>query len=510
MGIGMYRAFVRRLFFNYMIGSFVAVLGVGGMFIFSTIEIRSDEAVVLATIMGSSLVFMLCLEFYVFRGHQKPIRRLFQEEEYGREDIVAAYRQLHRLPVLSVQRTFGPHMLGFAVPGLSVSVWLIQTGYIQFPLRYVMFATIGAMLVTGMHALVEFFLTAEAIKPMLDHVRALGKERGVELRLNDQALVSISRIAILSALLVGIFPAVLFSVATDVRLVDIAPELIPYYWQWAGTVLVIVVLFSGLSAWLMARAVQQPIAELLLEMGEVKKGNFEVEATDYRSDEFARLFAGFNHMVQGLKLREEMNNQLLESYFSTLAAALDARDPYTAGHSFRVAQYSEQIAILSGMTPDQVDLLRKSALLHDIGKIGVRDDVLLKDGKLTDEEFEQIKLHPVLGEAILKQIQPAGPIAPLLPGVRSHHERYDGRGYPDGLAGLEIPLFGRIIAVADAYDAMTSDRPYRKGMPVAKALSILEAGKGTQWDPLFATLFVEWVKEQERRKVHDQALQAVQ
>ncbi|NOU73133.1 HD domain-containing protein [Paenibacillus sp. LMG 31458] len=136
------------------------------------------------------------------------------------------------------------------------------------------------------------------------------------------------------------------------------------------------------------------------------------------------------------------------------------------------------------MNEQELDLLNKTALLHDIGKIGVRDDVLLKESRLTNEEFEQIKLHPVLDESILKQIEPAEAMAPLLPGVRSHHERYNGGGYPDGLKGLDIPEFGRIIAVADAFDAMTSDRPYRKGMPIEKALAILAEGKGTQWDPV--------------------------
>ncbi|MBJ8191221.1 HD-GYP domain-containing protein, partial [Bacillus cereus] len=166
---------------------------------------------------------------------------------------------------------------------------------------------------------------------------------------------------------------------------------------------------------------------------------------------------------------------------------------YTAGHSLRVAEYSVLIGRKGGLNETDLDLLRKTALLHDIGKIGVADAVLLKDGKLTDEEFDQIKMHPVMGESILRQVEPAYAMAPYLPGVRSHHERYDGKGSPDQLAGEDIPLFGRIIAVADAYDAMTSDRPYRQGMKEEKAVMILEEGKGTQWDPYFAELFVkEW------------------
>lgn len=191
---------------------------------------------------------------------------------------------------------------------------------------------------------------------------------------------------------------------------------------------------------------------------------------------------------------------MVDSYFATLAAALDARDPYTAGHSLRVAEYAVKIGQLAHLSEERIDELRKSALLHDIGKIGIRDAVLLKEGRLTEEEWEQVKQHPVLGEAILKQVEPADAMAPYLPGVRSHHERYDGGGYPDGLAGEEISLFGRIIAVADAFDAMTSDRPYRKGLERDQAIEILEQGRGTQWDPYFAELFVQYYRRDNQSK----------
>ncbi len=205
-------------------------------------------------------------------------------------------------------------------------------------------------------------------------------------------------------------------------------------------------------------------------------------------------------MLSGLQTQAARNSQLVDSYFATLAAALDARDPYTAGHSLRVAEYAVKIGELAQLPEERIDELRKSALLHDIGKIGIRDAVLLKEGRLTDEEWQQVKQHPVLGEAILKQVEPADAMAPYLPGVRSHHERYDGRGYPDGLAGEEIPLFGRIIAVADAFDAMTSDRPYRKGLARDRAIDILERGRGTQWDPYFAGLLVQHFRSETQKK----------
>ncbi|MFD2874739.1 HD domain-containing phosphohydrolase [Paenibacillus rhizoplanae] len=226
-------------------------------------------------------------------------------------------------------------------------------------------------------------------------------------------------------------------------------------------VLLIGTLFSSIAAWLLTNSVQHPIHELYQAMNQVKDGNL-VQVQDEYSDEFSKLVAGFNMMVRGLQAREQQSRQLLDSYFSTLAVALDARDSYTAGHSLRVAEYSVIIGQLAGLRGQELDDLRKSALLHDIGKIGVRDSILFKEEALTDEEFLQIQSHTVLGENILRQIEPADKMAPFLGGVRSHHERYDGHGYPDGLAGMNIPLHGRIIAVADAYDAMTSDRPYRK------------------------------------------------
>lgn len=126
----------------------------------------------------------------------------------------------------------------------------------------------------------------------------------------------------------------------------------------------------------------------------------------------------------------------------------------------------------------------------------VPDAILLKEGKLSDDEFAWIKKHPALGEAILREVRPIEPIEPLLAGIRPHHERMDGKGYPDGLAGDDIPLFGKIIAVADAFDAMTSDRPYRKGMDIHQAADILRKGKGTQWDGELVDLFLKHLKEE--------------
>ncbi|MFC4775921.1 HD-GYP domain-containing protein [Paenibacillus sp. GCM10023252] len=487
-----YRVFLTQLLRNYVFGSMIAVLGVGSTLVFSTLQISWEETVRLAVILVASLILMLMCELYVFRLHLKPIQAVFRSGVTPTSDeLKTAYLRTHHFPVLSVKRIFGPHFLGMSIPAAAMTSWQIIVGDVGFPLYYVGLAVLAAFLVASMHALIEFFLTSKSIQPIVVHIRETHvRLYQSDLTLSGEVIVSINRKFLFSAFLIGTLPLVLFSLAAQIRLTGLTGEDTVAYWKWAAIILVIGVLFSILSAKLMSADIRQPIQTIHEAMSLVKEGNFTIRTADTYSDEFSRLAAGFNHMVEGLREREERNNQLLQSYFFTLAAALDARDPYTAGHSERVAQYAVRIGELAGLGKDDVETIRKSALLHDIGKIGVRDAVLLKDGKLTDEEFDQIKQHPVQGENILRRIEPADAMAALLPGVRSHHERYDGRGYPDGLAGDAIPLLGKIIAIADAYDAMTSDRPYRKGMDRAKALSILEGGKGEQWDPLYTELFI--------------------
>jgi HD-GYP domain-containing protein (c-di-GMP phosphodiesterase class II) len=178
-------------------------------------------------------------------------------------------------------------------------------------------------------------------------------------------------------------------------------------------------------------------------------------------------------------LVEELEH-LVKSVVGVLVATIEAKDPYTRGHSERVAEYARLICIEMGFSQEEASRIHFTGLLHDIGKIGIPDAILRKKGKLTEEEFEAIKAHPRVGWEIVKDIES---LAYVKAGVLHHHERFDGGGYPDGLAGLEIPLIGRIMAVADSFDAMTSDRSYRQGMTVAKVLEILADGAGSQWDP---------------------------
>ena len=174
--------------------------------------------------------------------------------------------------------------------------------------------------------------------------------------------------------------------------------------------------------------------------------------------------------------------------FAALGAAVEAKDRYTAGHGLRVTLVSILIGQELGLSQTELDTLRHAATFHDIGKIAVPDEVLNRRGRLSDSDFEAMKLHPVEGARICSKLQSLQGAVPL---IRSHHERMDGRGYPDGLVGTEIPIGARIIAVADAWDAITSDRPYREGQPAFVALEEIRRCMGAQFDEHVVRAFVE-------------------
>lgn len=174
------------------------------------------------------------------------------------------------------------------------------------------------------------------------------------------------------------------------------------------------------------------------------------------------------------------HEQLMVSFVRSLVSTLDAKDPYTRGHSERVALIARRLGQELGLPVSDLDDIYLAGLLHDIGKIGVDDRILQKPDQLTEEEFRQIQRHPLIGFQILHQL---GNLQHVLAGVRNHHEAYNGRGYPDRMQGDEIPLMARIMAVADSYDAMASDRPYRHGMPLDRLEGIFRRGAGQQWDP---------------------------
>lgn len=184
----------------------------------------------------------------------------------------------------------------------------------------------------------------------------------------------------------------------------------------------------------------------------------------------------------------QQNEDLYVSFVQSMVSTIDAKDAYTRGHSERVALVAKILAEQMGLTASESEDIHLSGLLHDIGKVGVDDRILRKESKLNEAEFDQIKKHPEIGCRILSGLSN---LEHVLPGVRHHHESFDGTGYPEQLKGEEIPLMARILAVADSYDAMGSDRPYRKGMPLDRIESIFRENKGPQWDPQVINAYFE-------------------
>lgn len=191
--------------------------------------------------------------------------------------------------------------------------------------------------------------------------------------------------------------------------------------------------------------------------------------------------------LENASLFEDVRS-LMMGILHSLTSAVDAKDPYTCGHSERVAMMARELAMAAGLPPATVDRVYMSGLLHDVGKIGVPEAVLQKPGKLTDEEFTLIKQHPDIGAKILRDVKQ---MEDVIPGVLYHHERWDGKGYPQNLSGEDIPLFGRIICLADCFDAMTSSRTYRRALPFEVAMTEIQKGAGTQFDPVLAQTFIK-------------------
>lgn len=196
--------------------------------------------------------------------------------------------------------------------------------------------------------------------------------------------------------------------------------------------------------------------------------------------------------TQEVMAQHEKLERISMQIATTLSGAIDAKDTYTNGHSTRVAEYSREIARRAGFSEKAQEDIYMIGLLHDVGKIGVPDAIINKQAKLTDEEYAIIKTHPAMGAKILKNITE---FPKLSTGARWHHERYDGRGYPDGLAAEDIPFEARIIAVADAYDAMSSRRSYRDVLPQEIVREEVQKGKGTQFDPVFAEIMLAMMDE---------------
>jgi putative nucleotidyltransferase with HDIG domain len=248
----------------------------------------------------------------------------------------------------------------------------------------------------------------------------------------------------------------------------------------------IVVLVAVLFGYFFAVGISEPIRGLAASTRAISRGEFHQRTPVRGAAEISELAENFNLMasdieeyIERLKEAAEENRELFIGSIRMLSAAIDEKDPYTRGHSGRVAKYSTLIAQEMRLSADDLDKLKIAALLHDVGKIGVDDRVLKKPGSLTPEEFDIMKTHTTRGANIMR---PVSQLKDMLPGIELHHEHMDGRGYPYGLSGPQIPVMARIIAVADTLDAMTTNRPYQSAMDLEYALGRIKALAGSKFD----------------------------
>jgi len=245
----------------------------------------------------------------------------------------------------------------------------------------------------------------------------------------------------------------------------------------------------------LARALSDPITKLASVSEELAKGNFKVRAPIAGTKETSMLGSAFNNMATQIELYIERliqaateNRELFINSIRMIATAIDAKDPYTRGHSERVCSYSLAIGKELGLSNVEMEEIRISAMLHDVGKIGIDDRVLRKPTALNEEEFSLIKSHPFKGAQIM---EPVPQLKKIIPGIKYHHENWAGGGYPDGLKGEDIPFIARIIAIADTFDAMTTDRPYQKAMSPKYAAEKIRSLTGKRFDPKIVDGFLK-------------------
>lgn len=264
--------------------------------------------------------------------------------------------------------------------------------------------------------------------------------------------------------------------------------------QWAAIALALAIAVSIIFA----SGIARPIRILTQRSSEIAQGNYQQRVELKTHNEIGELAENFNVMsasietaIAQLKKAAHENHLLFINSVRMLAAAIDAKDPYTRGHSERVARYAIGIGKNLGLSEKEMRDLRISALLHDVGKIGIDDRILRKPGALSEDEFEVMKGHPAKGAVIMSGV---AQLIDIIPGMKYHHEKWSGGGYPDGLEGEQIPMQARIVAIADTFDAMTTNRPYQKAMEVGYVVEKIKSFAGTRFDPRVVEAFANAVK----------------
>ena len=246
--------------------------------------------------------------------------------------------------------------------------------------------------------------------------------------------------------------------------------------------------FSFLIGKIFSRGITKPLEALSNEATAMASGDLERVFPTKNKDEIGRLARTLNYMAERIRAAMKEREELMMGIMTALTRSIDAKSEWTAGHSERVTKYAELIGRKLKLTDDQLRNLMISAILHDIGKIAVPEDILDKPSRLTEEEFSIVRKHPDIGANIIEDIPAYSDV--ILPGILHHHERWDGKGYPTGLEGESIPLFARIIAVADVFDAISAERPYRKAMSEDEVEKFIRDNMGKMFDPEITELFI--------------------
>lgn len=257
-------------------------------------------------------------------------------------------------------------------------------------------------------------------------------------------------------------------------------------------VLALGVVLSVILGMILGRRISGPISQLIQGTREMSKGDLKYQVKVSGQDEIAELSESFNTMARSLYKSQRRLNNYFYAVVRSLVRILEVRDHYTKGHSEMVANYAGRIALRLGFNNETVKVFKKMTILHDIGKLGIKDSILHKTGELSLEEWEIVRQHPEIGVKILKPILANDEMISV---VHQHHERYDGSGYPNRLEKDNISIFAAIVSVADAFDAMTTDRAYRKALSKDQAIEELKKGKGSQFHPKIVDIFLDILEE---------------
>jgi putative two-component system response regulator len=255
---------------------------------------------------------------------------------------------------------------------------------------------------------------------------------------------------------------------------------------------------SGLDVCASLKNVAETSLTPVVLVSAVQERTLRLEGVEAGADDFLNkpidpeeLYTRVRSLIRLKRLTDDLESA--ESLFLTLGRIIEARDPYTEDHCERLAHYASALGTALGLERADLEALRRGGFLHDIGKIAVPDRVLLKEGRLTADEYAVMKQHPIIGDDLCRTMRSLGPVRAI---VRHHHERLDGRGYPDGLAGDRIPLLARVVAIVDVFDALTTDRPYRKALPIDVALQMMRDDARTGWcDLALVDVFVGLVPQ---------------